>query len=91
MSPERFSWSSDAKPELHTTFTVIAEDKRIPVFVVSDELASCDHCVSRQGQIRKAHSACQELPDCSDLVFMEDTPENRAKYTAALLTGKWIP
>lgn len=91
IDPGRFVWGIHAEAELHTTFTVIAEGKRIPVFVASDKLARCDHCISRQGRIRVAHSACPELPECGGLVFLLDTPENRAAYTAALITGKWMP
>jgi len=91
LNPDRFDWAAHAEATLHTTFTVIAAGKRIPVFVASDRLVNCDNCVSRQRLMNFGRLTCAELPECSNLAFMEDTPENRAKYTAALITGKWVP
>lgn len=96
MNPADFDWTGHAIPTLHAPFTALVDGKRILVLPVSDEVAGCDVCV-RHG----TRAVCTDMPHCSSidngvllahgLTFMEDTPENRAEYTAALVTGKPMP
>ncbi len=94
MSPDDFDWTDHAEPTVNVPFTALVGGKRIPILPVSDEVAGCDVCVRHHSRAQ-----CAEFPSCSALdmygvirghgvTFMEDTPENRAKYTAALITGK---
>ena len=93
MNPRHFEWTNHAEPTVNVPFTALVGGRRIPILPVSDEVAGCDMCA------RQIHSAtttmiCGDFPSCSSnldgagVTFMEDTPENRVKYTAALITGK---
>ena len=94
MDPRDFEWTGHTEPTVNVPFTALVGGRRIPILPVSDEVAGCDMCA------RQIHSAtttmiCGDFPSCSALTlggegvtFMEDTPENRVRYSAALITGK---
>lgn len=50
-----------------------------------DDDQSCAGCIGKG----RDHGACRciDLPDCPNIVFIEDTEEGRAAYAAALLTS----
>lgn len=90
MKPDEFEWCVNARPTVHIPFTFIGKGSRIPVLPVSDRLAGCGACVRRDPHRGKAFD-CRDFPVCGGsegVTFMEDTPENRARYSAALVTGK---
>jgi len=48
------------------------------------------NCVGCVGDVRRDFTAphiCGELPHCHGIVFIEDTPEGRVAYAAALLAS----
>lgn len=92
MNPSDFDWTNHAEPTVNVPFTALVDGNRIPILPVSDTVAGCEECVRRT----KVHARlnCFEMPNCGSnldgdgVTFLEDTPENRALYVVALITGK---
>lgn len=90
MKADEFEWCMNARPTVHVPFTFIGKGSRIPVLPVSDKLAGCGACVRRNPH-RPRGLDCNDFPVCGGsegVTFMEDTPENRARHIAAMLTAK---
>lgn len=90
MKPNEFEWSMNARPTVHVPFTFVGKGSRVPILPVSDKLAGCGACVRRDPH-RSKDFDCEDFPVCGGgegVTFMEDTPENRARHIAAMLTGK---
>ena len=92
MNPRLFEWTNHAEPTVNVPFTALVRGKRIPILPVSDELTDCNMCARQTNGTNGL--VCGDFPSCSSnldgagVTFMEDTPENRARHIAAMLTGK---
>ena len=82
-------WSS-LTVELGTRFSIVAIKTEV-VTVRAVIGGTCTHCIMSPlnplgNAARDKHVRCSSLPRCDDKVFLPDTPEAKAAYTAARLT-----
>jgi hypothetical protein len=76
--------------ETGTRFSLIPT--RTPIIVAPQSSESpCEFCVLQErvamrNPIRNAGVTCMSMPQCDDKVFLQDTPESKAAYTAWRLT-----
>ena len=81
----------DFNIEVGTRFSLIPT--RTPIIVVPQSSESpCGFCVLQEripgnNPIRRAGVTCVSMPQCDNKVFLPDTPEAKAAYTAARLTA----
>lgn len=73
--------------ELGTRFSIVGI--KTEVMVVSS--VACTHCALSPLhplgiRVRDKQVRCSSLPGCDDKVFLQDTPESKAAYTAWRLT-----